>query len=451
MNNQNNKQRLVVLGAGESGVGTALLAKAKGYEVFVSDFGEIADKYASILTKAGLAFEEKQHTKALILNADVVMKSPGIPDTAPIVKKLIAKGVEVISEIEFAVKYTKATLIGITGSNGKTTTTMLTGHVLSAGTNGVTMAGNIGDSFARLVLDNKTKTYVLELSSFQLDGIREFMPHIAILTNLSPDHLDRYEYSYDKYIASKFRLIKNQTEHDYFIYDADDKEIQNYLKIHKPKAQCFPFSLKKELEQGAFIKNNHIVINMNNEQDIIVSESSLSLKGKHNTKNAMAAAMAARLIGIRKQTIRESLTNFQGVEHRLEMVLKINNVQYINDSKATNVNAAYFALEAVKTPVVWIVGGVDKGNDYSELYKLVNEKVKAIICLGVDNSRIVASFENCVETIVETQSMQEAVKIAYALGDKNDTVLLSPCCASFDLFENYEDRGNQFKAAVHKL
>ncbi len=451
MNNQKNIQRLVVLGAGESGVGTALLAKAKGYEVFVSDFGKITTKYASVLTDAGLTFEAEQHTEALILNADVVMKSPGIPDTAPIVKKLIAKGVPVISEIEFAAKFTNANIIGITGSNGKTTTTMLIEHVLSSGISGVTMAGNIGDSFAKAVLDSGTDTFVLELSSFQLDGIKEFCPKIAVLTNLSPDHLDRYEYSYEKYIASKFRLIKNQTEYDYFIYDADDKDIKNYLKKYKPKAQCFPFSLENELKQGAFIKNNHIVINMNNEQDIIVSESSLSLKGKHNTKNAMAASMAARLVGIRKQTIRESLTNFQGVEHRLEMVLKINNVQYINDSKATNVNAAYFALEAVKTPVVWIVGGVDKGNDYSELYKLVNEKVKAIICLGVDNSRIVASFENCVETIIETQSMQEAVKISYALGERNDTVLLSPCCASFDLFENYEDRGNQFKAAVHKL
>ncbi|WP_010180430.1 UDP-N-acetylmuramoyl-L-alanine--D-glutamate ligase [Aquimarina agarilytica] len=451
MNNQNNIQRLVVLGAGESGVGTALLAKAKGYDVFVSDFGKITDKYTSILAEAGLAFEEEQHTEALILNADVVVKSPGIPDAVPIVKKIVSKRIPVISEIEFAVKYTKASVVGITGSNGKTTTTMLTGHVLSSGMEGVTMAGNIGDSFAKAVLDDQTNTFVLELSSFQLDGVEDFCPKIAILTNLSPDHLDRYEYSYDKYIAAKFRLIKNQTHNDYFIYDADDKDIQNYLKKHKPKAQCFPFSLEKELEQGVFIKNNHIVISMNNEQDIIISESSLSLKGRHNTKNAMAAAMSARLIGIRKQTIRESLTNFQGVEHRLEMVLKINNVQYINDSKATNVNATYFALEAVKTPVVWIVGGVDKGNDYSELYKLVNEKVKAIICLGVDNSRIVASFENCVDTIVETQSMQEAVKIAYALGERNDTVLLSPCCASFDLFKNYEDRGDQFKTAVHKL
>ncbi|WP_010523209.1 UDP-N-acetylmuramoyl-L-alanine--D-glutamate ligase [Aquimarina agarivorans] len=451
MINQIGMKKLVVLGAGESGVGAALLAKAKGYAVFVSDFGKIAAKYVEALKKGGLAFEAEKHTEILILGADVVVKSPGIHDDAAIVKKIKLKGIPVISEIEFAAKYTNANVIGITGSNGKTTTTMLTGHVLSSGSKGVTMAGNIGDSFAKAVLEDVTETFVLELSSFQLDGINEFTPHIAVLLNLSPDHLDRYNYDYSKYIASKFRLIKNQTDTDYFIYDADDKEIKNYIKNNKPKAQCFPFSMEKELENGAFIKNKHIVINMNNEQEIIVSESSLSLKGKHNTKNAMAAAMSARLVGIRKQTIRESLTNFQGVSHRLETVLKVNNVQYINDSKATNVNAAYFALEAVKTPVVWIVGGVDKGNDYSELYKLVNEKVKAIVCLGVDNSRIVGSFGNCVDTIVETQSMQEAVKISHALADRNDTVLLSPCCASFDLFKNYEDRGNQFKAAVHKL
>ena len=451
MINNQNIQKLVILGAGESGVGAALLGQAKGYDVFVSDYGEIANKYIEILTDASIEFEASKHTEAKVLDADIVVKSPGIPDKAPIIQKLLKKGVLVISEIEFAVKYTEATIVGITGSNGKTTTTMLTGHVLASEKDGVTLAGNIGDSFAKAVLDNKTDTYVLELSSFQLDGVIDFAPHIAVLTNLSPDHLDRYDYDYDKYVASKFRLVMNQTEKDFFVYDADDEKINEYLKNNQIKSQCFPFSLEKELAQGTYLKDNNIMINMFTEQEVLMSQDSLSLKGKHNAKNAMAAATVSKLIGIRKKTIRESLSNFQGVEHRLENVLKINNVQYINDSKATNVNATYYALEAVKSPIVWIVGGVDKGNDYSELYALVREKVKAIICLGVDNNAIVGAFRNCVDTMVETQSMSEAIKIAYKLGERNDSVLLSPCCASFDLFENYEDRGNQFKEAVRRL
>ena len=451
MNKSDNIQKLVVLGAGESGVGTALLGQAKGYTVFVSDFGKIAANYKKVLAKAEIDFEEEKHTESKILGADLVMKSPGIPDKAPIVQKLLEKNIPVVSEIEFAAKYTNANIIGITGSNGKTTTTALTSHVLSAALNKVTAAGNIGDSFAKAVLEDQTETFVLELSSFQLDGVKEFTPHIAVLTNLSPDHLDRYDYEYENYIAAKFNLIKNQTEKDFFIYDADDKDIEKYLKKFPAKAQCFPFSLTKKLPQGTYINNNNIILTMYNEEEILISESDLSLTGKHNTKNAMAAATVAKLVGIRKKTIRESLTNFKGVEHRLEHVLRINNVQYINDSKATNVNATYFALEAVKTPIVWIVGGEDKGNDYSELFPLVREKVKAIVCLGKDNKKIMDTFRNCVETIVQTEEMKEAVRISYALGDRNDTVLLSPCCASFDLFENYEDRGNQFKEAVRKL
>ena len=451
MSSQQNIHKVVVLGAGESGVGAALLAKAKGYNVFVSDYGKIANKYVEELAQAAIEFEAEQHSEATILEADVVVKSPGIPDKAPIIQKLLKKGVLVISEIEFAAKYTEAVVVGITGSNGKTTTTMLTGHVLAAEKEGVTVAGNIGDSFAKAVLDNKTDTYVLELSSFQLDGIVDFVPHIAVLTNLSPDHLDRYEYNYDKYVASKFRLVMNQTENDFFIYDADDEKINEYIQNNQIKSQCFPFSLEKELTQGTYLKDNNIMMKMFTEQEVLMDQDSLSLKGKHNAKNAMAAATVSKLLGIRKKTIRDSMSNFQGVEHRLEHVLKINNVQYVNDSKATNVNATYYALEAVKSPIVWIVGGVDKGNDYSELFALVREKVKAIICLGVDNRSIVSEFRNCVETIVETQSMSEAVKIAYKLGERNDSVLLSPCCASFDLFKNYEDRGDQFKEAVRRL
>ncbi len=451
MNNKQNIKKIVILGAGESGVGSALLAQAKGYNVFVSDYGEISEKYSNQLQEASIEFEEKQHTENLILEASCVVKSPGIPDKAPIIQKIILNNIPVVSEIEFAAVYTDATIVGITGSNGKTTTTMLTGHVLASEKNDVSMAGNIGDSFAKAVLENKTKTFVLELSSFQLDGIKDFNPHIAVLTNLSPDHLDRYDYDYDKYVASKFRLVMNQTGKDFFVYDADDSKIEEFLKNNPIKSQCFPFSLEKELTQGTYLKDNQIMMKMYNEEEVLMDQDGLSLKGKHNAKNAMAAATVAKLIGIRKKTIRESMSNFHGVEHRLESVLKIGNVQYINDSKATNVNAAYFALEAVKTPIVWIVGGVDKGNDYSELFALVREKVKAVICLGVDNSAIVNAFKNCVDTIVETQSMNEAVKVAYKLGERNDTVLLSPCCASFDLFESYEDRGDQFKEAVRRL
>jgi len=442
--------RLVILGGGESGVGTAILGKEKGYEVFVSDFGKIKENYKEVLIINGIAWEEGKHTEDLIFNADVVMKSPGIPDKTPIVKKLVENGIPVISEIEFTAPFTNATIIGITGSNGKTTTTMLTHHLLkSAGLN-VGLGGNIGKSFAWQIADNKYDSYVLELSSFQLDGIKEFKPHIAVITNISPDHLDRYEYNYDNYINAKFRITMNQTEDDYLLYDADDEAISAWLKTHTTKAKLIPFSLTKTFSEGAYIKNNKMEIRINQEEFTMDTEH-IALEGKHNMKNAMAATSVAKLMQIRKATIRESLFNFQGVEHRLEKVLKIQNVQYINDSKATNVNATFFALDSMNTPTVWIVGGVDKGNDYNELMSLVREKVKAIICLGVDNKKIIDVFGNVVDIMVEVDNMNDAVRMGQRLTEKGDSVLLSPACASFDLFENYEDRGNQFKQAVKQL
>ena len=441
--------RLVVLGGGESGVGTALLAKQKGYEVFVSDIGAVNKKYKKVLVNNAIEWEELQHTKAKIINAEIVVKSPGIPDTVPLVQELLQKGISVISEIEFAAQYTKATLVGITGSNGKTTTTLLTHHLLKDELN-VGIAGNIGDSFAKQVAEKNFDNYVLELSSFQLDGIDCFKPYIAVITNLSEDHLDRYDYKYENYIASKFRITKNQTADDYLIYDADDVEIEKYLMSHNVKATLIPFSLHKKLKEGVCLDNENIKLTIKQET-LTMPVKDLALEGKHNVKNAMASAAVAKLLKIRKATIRESLSNFQGVEHRLEHVLKIQNVQYINDSKATNVNAVFYALDSMQAPTVWIVGGVDKGNDYTDLLSLVNEKVKAIICLGADNHKIKSVFQNTVETLVEARSMSEAVKLAYNLSEKGDNVLLSPACASFDLFENYEDRGRQFKEAIRKL
>jgi len=444
-------RRLVVLGGGESGVGTAILGKKEGYEVFVSDFGKITEKYKNVLTQYNIDWEEEKHTEDLILNADVVMKSPGIPDKAPIVKKLTAQGIPVISEIEFAYPFTNAKTIGITGSNGKTTTTMLTYHLLKEGGLNVGLGGNIGKSFAWQVAEENYDYYVLELSSFQLDGIINYKPDIALLTNISPDHLDRYEYKYENYIASKFRITMNQTEADFFIYDADDEAIAEWLKNNKTKAQTIPFSLSKTFENGAFIKNDDTMDIIINNEEFEMKTADISLEGKHNMKNAMAATSVAQLMKIRKQTIRESLSNFQGVEHRLEKVLKIQNVQYINDSKATNVNATFFALDSMTVPTVWIVGGVDKGNDYSELMPLVREKVKAIICLGLDNKKIIDAFSDVVDMMVEVDNMRDAVNTAKHLAEKGDAVLLSPACASFDLFQNYEDRGNQFKVAVKNL
>lgn len=443
-------KKLVVLGGGESGVGTAILGKKIGYQVFVSDFGAIQEKYKLELDAHHISWEEKQHTESVILEADLVMKSPGIPDKAPIVQKIIANNIQIVSEIEIASKQSDAFVVGITGSNGKTTTTLLTHYIISQAGLDAGLAGNIGMSYAQQVAEDSHDNYVLELSSFQLDGIVDFAPNIAVLTNLSPDHLDRYHYNYDEYIAAKFRITENQTDSNYFIYDADDVEIQRWMATHTTQAIKVPFSLTQKLTQGAFIENNQMVVAINQTR-FTMDMDDLSLKGKHNLKNAMAASTVAKLLNIQDESLRSSLSNFQGVEHRLEKVLKIQNVQYINDSKATNVNAVFFALDSMTTPTVWIVGGVDKGNDYLELMPLVREKVKAIVCLGVDNSKIIETFKDIIDNIVETTDINECVKLAHSFAQPGDTVLLSPACASFDLFTSYEDRGTKFKEAVHKL
>lgn len=440
----------MILGGGESGVGTAILGKQKGFEVFLSDKNEIKLDYKKVLLHNEISFEECVHSESEILKADLVMKSPGIPDNIQLVKKLNEKSIPVISEIEFAAKYTDAKIIAITGSNGKTTTSLLTQHILKETRINSGLAGNIGFSFAQQVAQTNRDCYVLEVSSFQLDGIRDFKPYIAILTNLSPDHLDRYNYNFDEYIKSKFRIIKNQEESDYFIYDADDKEINKGIETYNVKSKLVPFSINKELDYGAYIKDKKIIIKINKET-YSMPISSLSLKGKHNAKNAMAASLAAQLLKVRKNTIKESLSSFEGVEHRLEKVAKVKGVEYINDSKATNVNATFYALECMDKSTVWILGGVDKGNDYSDLLPLVREKVKAIVCLGLDNSKIKDAFENVVDVLVETAGAEEAVKVAEKISEKGDVVLLSPACASFDLFENYEERGRQFKKAVRNL
>jgi len=443
--------KIIILGGGESGVGTAVLAKQHGYDVFVSDFGTIKSKYKEQLDASEITWEEGGHTLAKMTGATLVMKSPGIPDSAPIVRDFVEKQIPVISEIEFASRFTDKPIVGITGSNGKTTTTMLTGYILKQAGLDVSVAGNIGDSFAKAVASDTASHYVLEISSFQLDGCYDFAPHIAIITNITPDHLDRYNNSFDEYIDAKLRITQSQKETDYLIYDADDEAIQQGLKRRQTKARLLPFSITKKITgDGAYIDNDTIIINLDN-TTFTMNTKELSLEGQHNQKNAMAAGMTAKLLSIRKATIRESLEGFQGVEHRLEKVFKIQNVQYINDSKATNVNATFYALQSMSAPTVWIVGGTDKGNDYRDLYPLVNEHVKAIIFLGKDNEKLKSHFAGMVETWMETESMQEAVKIAYKMADRGDNVLLSPACASFDLFENYEDRGRQFKNAVRDL
>ena len=443
---------ILVLGSGESGVGSALLAKSKGLSVFVSDSSLIEKNYKELLLKNDIQFEENGHEQANKLNVDYVIKSPGIPDTATIIKQLTNNQTQIISEIEFASKFTDANIIGVTGSNGKTTTTTIIYEILKSENIDVDIAGNIGVSFASKVAASNTKNYVLELSSFQLDGIIDFNPHIAIMTNLSPDHLDRYNNSFENYINSKFNIIKNQSEKDYFIYDLDDVKIVQFIKnnIHKIKSNLLPFSTIKTTDSVTYLEDKNI-ISIINKNKIIMPTNNFPLIGTHNLKNAMAATTVANLLKIRKETIRKSLEHFQAVEHRLEHVLKINKVNYINDSKATNVNAAYYALDSMQSSTVWIVGGIDKGNKYEELFSLVNEKVKAIICLGKDNKKIFENFENLVEYITEVKSMSEAVKEAYSIAKSNDSVLLSPACASFDLFKNYEDRGEQFKAEVRKL
>lgn len=443
-------KRLVILGGGESGVGAAILGKKVGFDVFLSDMGSIKDEYKAILSEKEIPFEEKQHTEALILNADWIIKSPGIPKKSPIIQQISERQILISSEIEFASQYTDATLIAITGSNGKTTTTSLTYHMFKKAGYSVGLAGNIGKSFAWQVAEENFDYYILEISSFQLDDIQNFKPHIAMVLNLSPDHLDRYEYTYQKYIDAKFTITKNQDIKDYFIYNEDDPMTTNWFQNHNTKAQKLPFSLHKKIENGAFSDHENINFHINSDT-FKMKINELALTGKHNIANSMAAGIAGKLSKIKNDFIKQSLMDFEAVEHRLEFVLKINGINFINDSKATNVNSVYYALESMKTPVVWIVGGTDKGNDYSELIPFVQRKVKAIVCLGVDNNKIIDTFQDIVSNIVETKCMKDAVNAAYSLGSKGDSVLLSPACASFDLFKNYEDRGNQFKEEVRKL
>jgi UDP-N-acetylmuramoylalanine--D-glutamate ligase len=442
--------RLVVLGAGESGVGAAYLGQQQGYNVFVSDFGNIEANYKRQLQEWNIRFEENQHTEKAILEAAEIIKSPGIPDKAPIIKKIKEKGIPVISEIEFAGRYTNAKIIGITGSNGKTTTTSLTYHILKNAGFNVGLAGNIGKSFAYQVATEKFDWYVLELSSFMLDDMYRFKADIAVLLNITPDHLDRYEYKMKNYVASKFRITQNQTGDDAFIFCADDPETIKGMTGGMFAAKKYPFSIQKKVEPGAYLEQDNIVINTHQEH-FKMSITELALQGKHNIYNSMASGIVAKLLELRDPLIRESMGNFNNIEHRLESVGKISGISFINDSKATNVNSTWYALESMTTDVILILGGVDKGNDYSMLKDLVKHKVKAIVCLGKDNKRIHEAFEDVVDVIVNTYSAQEAAQVSYHLATKGDTVLLSPACASFDLFKNYEDRGRQFKQAVREL
>lgn len=443
-------KRIVILGAAESGIGAAILARKQGFDVFVSDLGTIKDKYKTELIELQFDFEEGQHTEEKILNADLVVKSPGIPDKAPLIKKLHENRIPVISEIEFAGRYSNARMVCITGSNGKTTTTLLIYHMFQKAGLNVGLAGNVGQSMARQVAENEFDYYVIELSSFQLDGMYDFKANIAILLNITPDHLDRYDYKMQNYIDSKFRITQNQTADDVFIYCSDDPVVSLEMTKRKLAARCIPFGLGAPPSEGAGIIGNEIIINW--EQNIFtMSILDIALQGSHNTYNSMAAGISGMVVNIRNEKIRESMADFKGVEHRLERFLKVHGIDFINDSKATNINSTWYALESMTQPVVWLVGGIDKGNNYAELYELVKSKVKAIVCIGVDNSKIMDAFRNLGIVMVETQSMEDAVRSAYYLAKNGDTVLLSPACASFDLFENYEDRGRQFKQAVRGL
>jgi UDP-N-acetylmuramoylalanine--D-glutamate ligase len=451
LNTGTQNKKIVILGAAESGVGSAVLAKKQGFDVFVSDKGTIKEEYLRLLEKHAIRFEQGDHTEEEILGASEVIKSPGIPEKAEILKKIRAKGIPVLSEIEFAGRYTKAKMIGITGTNGKTTTTMLVYHILQKAGLKVGLAGNVGKSFALQVAEKDFDYYVLELSSFQLDDMHQFKCDIAILTNITPDHLDRYNYELKNYVMAKFIILQNQTAEDAFIYCADDPITTEYLPSVEVKAKKYPFSIKKKVEQGAYLEDQQLIINTNqlNPFNMLIHE--LALQGKHNLYNSMAAGISARVLDLRKEVIRESLSDFRNVEHRLEYVTTVHGIEFVNDSKATNINSTWYALESFNKPVVLILGGVDKGNDYEMLEDLVREKVKAIVCLGKDNKKILKAFEGMVEEIVETDSAEAAVRESYRLGKKGDVVLLSPACASFDLFENYEDRGRQFKKAVKAL
>lgn len=445
------KERVVILGAGESGTGSAVLAMVKGHDVFVSDIGMIKDKYRSILDAEGIEYEENGHSYNRVTESDLIIKSPGIPDDSDIIKAVRKRGVPVISEIEFAGRYSDAFKICITGSNGKTTTTGMICHILKTAGLNVASVGNVGQSFAMQVARQDFDYYVIELSSFQLDGMFEFKADISVLLNITPDHLDRYNNKFENYIKSKFRIINNQDDSGHFIYWADDPVITNVIKGKRISAKLMPFSLDRREGMAAYIDENMINLLVNNNIDTIMTVHDLALKGRHNSFNSMAAALAGKIVNIRKEIIRECLSDFSGVEHRLESVISVHGINFINDSKATNVNSTWYALECIQEQIVWIAGGVDKGNDYSELFEMADKRIKAIVCLGKDNEKIKKSFDGIVNTIVETDSMNEAVKSAYYLASKGDTVLLSPACASFDLFSNYEDRGRKFKEAVRNL
>ena len=442
-------KKIVILGAGESGIGAAFLGIKRGYEVFLSDKESIDQRLQKILDENNISWESGQHSLSKIKTADFIVKSPGIPSDLPLISLLKGQGKKIISEIEFAARHTSATLIGITGTNGKTTTTLLTYKILKDAGLNVGIAGNIGKSFAFQVAQMNYDYYVLELSSFQLDDIIDFAPKISLITNISPDHLDRYNYNFENYIKSKLKIFKNQSNKDFFLFNSEDPILERYLKKEKIKATKISLTTNKT-SKGQLIEKNNITINIKNKRTMINTEN-FPLSGRHNLLNALAASTIASVLEISKESIRDSLSDFKGVPHRMEKVLKIQKVLYINDSKATNINATFFALESIDTPLVWIVGGVDKGNDYEILLPLVRKKVKAIICLGVNNQKLIDTFENISEVFIETQSMSEAVKIAHKVAKQKDTVLLSPACASFDLFENYEDRGNQFKNAVRNL
>ena len=443
-------KRIVILGGGESGAGAAVLAKKQGFEVFLSDLSEIKPEYKALLDQYDIQWEVKQHTEALILNADEVIKSPGIPEKAPMIKKLHAQGTPIISEIEFAGRYTKAKMICITGSNGKTTTTMLIYHILkNAGLN-VGLAGNVGQSLALQVANDSYDYFVVELSSFQLDGMTEFKADIAILLNITPDHLDRYEYNFQNYVDSKFRITQNQTEEDSFIFWENDPVIKAELAKRNIQSTLYPFSIERTEKTKAFIEQDELILKTLKSL-FTMPTSELALQGIHNTYNSMAAGLTACIVNVRKESIRQSLQDFQGVEHRLEYVATVKNVRFINDSKATNVNSCWYALQSMKTPVILILGGTDKGNDYAEIEELVREKVKGLVFMGLDNKALHSFFDGKISTITDVQSMEDAVKVSYVMADEGDTVLLSPCCASFDLFKNYEDRGKQFKSLVRSL
>ncbi len=442
--------RIVILGGGESGVGSAVLAKTKGFDVFLSDMGKISEEYVAMLEKWEIPFEQGCHTEELILNADEVIKSPGIPLTAPMVRKIEDKGIGIISEIEFAGRYDTAKKICITGSNGKTTTTSLIYHLLCQAGLNVGLGGNIGKSYAYQVATEKFDIYVLELSSFQLDNMYDFKADIAIITNITPDHLDRYGYMMENYVKAKFRVTRNMSSDDCFIFCSDDDITISHLNQIVMKARMLPFTQKGKVEQGAYLDGDRMIVRFKEEEcDMYLHD--LALGGKHNVYNSMAAALAAKAMDIDNEVIRDGLATFQAVEHRLEKVLSIRDVLYINDSKATNVDAAWYALECQNRPVIWIVGGTDKGNDYTSLQPLAKEKVKAMICMGIDNAKLHEAFDDIVEWTYDVKSAEEAVKLADSIAEPGDVVLLSPCCASFDLFRNYEDRGRKFKEAVRNL